>query len=94
MKLSFATASFLILCTTASAQTPQRHEADPSCKAAIEKICPGVKPGDGRIMECLKQHNTTFKQICPQDVGKHAQSSSQPGTPPIAAPVASLPAGQ
>jgi hypothetical protein len=26
------------------------------CKADAEKICPGVTPGGGKLIECLKQH--------------------------------------
>jgi hypothetical protein len=104
MKLTLATASFLILCTAASAQTAPapsgnggHHEMDPACKAAIEKVCPGVKPGGGRIKDCLKEHNTSFKQLCPQDAGKgkHAQSTTPPlSSGPSTAPLATPPAGQ
>ena len=98
MKLSLATASFLVLCTAASAQTVSvapRPQADPACKAAVEQVCPGIKPGGGRIKDCLKAHNTSLKQLCPQDVkAKHVQSAPVTAGPPMAAPVATPPAGQ
>ncbi len=98
MKLTLATASFLILCTAASAQTPPTAApasgGREACKAAIEKICPGVKPGDGRIKACLKQNNTSIEQVCP-GAGKHhggkGGASSGTSTP---SPVAQPPAGQ
>ena len=99
MKLSLVTASFLVLCTAASAQTvtTETYKQDPACKAAVEQTCPGIKPGGGRIKACLKEHNTTLKQLCPGDVGKKHLHQSAPvtsGTPPVAAPLATPPAGQ
>jgi hypothetical protein len=34
-----------------------------ACKGDIESLCPGVKPGDGRLVECLKAN---FDKLSPQ----------------------------
>ena len=66
-----ATLSLPVLAQTSTGGGEHHHITD-ECKAAVEKICPNVKPGDDRIRECLKQHNTTFKTVCPQDIATSA----------------------
>jgi hypothetical protein len=39
------------------------QEAHP-CKADREKLCPGIKPGDGKLGECLKQHEAELSSEC------------------------------
>jgi Cysteine rich repeat len=34
------------------------------CKADAEKICPGVTPGGGKLIECLKQHTDDVSVGC------------------------------
>ena len=36
------------------------------CKADIERLCPGIKPGGGRIKECLKTHKEEISVGCAQ----------------------------
>ncbi len=36
------------------------------CKADIERLCPGLKPGGGRIKECLKTHKEEVSVGCAQ----------------------------
>jgi len=35
-----------------------------ACKADVEELCNDVKPGDGRIMQCLKKHEEHLSQKC------------------------------
>lgn len=35
-----------------------------ACKADFEKYCKDVKPGEGRIMRCMKEHENDFSQAC------------------------------
>ena len=37
-----------------------------SCKPDIEKFCKGVKPGEGRILECLKENRERLTGECKQ----------------------------
>jgi Cysteine rich repeat len=34
------------------------------CRADIEKFCPNVKPGDGRVVECLRKHHEELPPTC------------------------------
>lgn len=34
------------------------------CRADIERLCPGEKPGGGRIKECLKTHKEEMSVGC------------------------------
>ena len=36
------------------------------CKADIERLCPGLKPGGGRIKDCLKTHKEEVSVGCAQ----------------------------
>ena len=42
------------------------NAADPLsyCKADVARLCPGVPPGGGRIMGCLKQHQMEVSVGC------------------------------
>jgi hypothetical protein len=35
-----------------------------ACKADREKLCPGMKPGDGQLGGCLKQHEAELSPEC------------------------------
>src|SRR5262249_25614951 len=45
-------------CSAAVAQ-----QAEP-CRPDLEKFCKGVKPGGGRLVECLKQHESELSGGC------------------------------
>ena len=34
------------------------------CAEDISKFCPGAKPGDGTIMECLEKHENELTEAC------------------------------
>jgi Cysteine rich repeat len=46
-----------------SPQSSFGHETHP-CKADREKLCSGIKPGDGKLGECLKQHEAELSSEC------------------------------
>src|SRR5262245_6140669 len=57
--LSLALISFPGLILAAQAATPLAL-----CKADAERICPGVAPGGGKIIACLKQHKEEVSVGC------------------------------
>lgn len=50
-----------------AAQSPASNEV---CKAEREKFCKDIKPGEGRILACLKEHKKDLSKECSQRVEK------------------------
>ncbi|HUM09449.1 MAG TPA: cysteine rich repeat-containing protein [Myxococcaceae bacterium] len=48
----------------------QSSEPGKPCKADLEKICPGVEPGHGRILACLEGKTDQLSPACKDDVSK------------------------
>jgi Cysteine rich repeat len=42
-----------------------------ACKPDVEKFCSGIAPGGGRIMQCLKQHESELSDACKAAEAKH-----------------------
>ena len=40
--------------------------AEHPCKEDAERLCQGVEPGEGRILQCLKQHEADLSPACKQ----------------------------
>jgi hypothetical protein len=40
------------------------------CADDIEKFCKGIKPGGGRILDCLKTHKTELSLSCQEKIGE------------------------
>jgi hypothetical protein len=57
--LSLAAISFPGSNQTAKAADPLAY-----CKADVARLCPGVAPGGGRLIECLKQHENEVTVGC------------------------------
>jgi hypothetical protein len=78
--------------TPPAAQTPAQSPAQPppaqapsqqavadaraACESDIQKLCPGVQPGGGRILACLKQHRDQVSDGCRQAVIKATKGSN------------------
>jgi hypothetical protein len=63
----FAIASALSLAALLSAAPSalaQQAAAMKYCKADFERLCPGVQPGGGRIIGCLKAHKEEISIGC------------------------------
>ena len=62
-----ALASALSLAALVSAESgalAQQAAAMKYCKADFERLCPGVQPGGGRIIACLKEHKEEMSIGC------------------------------
>ena len=52
------------------------HPMRKACAGDVKKFCSDVKAGEGRILQCLKQHGQDISQGCSdilQKRGKHRQ---------------------
>jgi len=61
------------------AQAPSQQlvaEARAACDTDIQKLCPTVQPGGGRIFACLKQHRDQVSDSCKQAVMKATKESN------------------
>ncbi len=50
------------------------HPARKACAEDAKKLCSGVKPGEGRIVQCLKEHAQELSPNCAETMqqrGKH-----------------------
>jgi hypothetical protein len=53
------------------AQSVRADDAMPTkgaCKADAQKFCADVKPGGGRIVQCMKQHESELSDGCKQNL--------------------------
>jgi hypothetical protein len=50
------------------AQGGEKGGALASCKADAERICPGVEPGGGKLIGCLKQHENDVTVGCAKEL--------------------------
>jgi cysteine rich repeat protein len=60
-------AGALLVASPVSAQGLQPGKA---CKADLDKVCPGVQPGEGRILACLEGKTDQLSMACKDDVSK------------------------
>ena len=51
------------------AQTAAERAA---CQGDFEKLCKGVKPGGGRVLQCLAEHVSELTPECQKVVKAHA----------------------
>jgi hypothetical protein len=56
--------SLAALMSAAPAALAQQAAAMKYCKADLERLCPGVQPGGGRIIGCLKAHKEEVSIGC------------------------------
>jgi hypothetical protein len=58
------TLSLAALLSGAPSALAQQAAAMKYCKADFERLCPGVQPGGGRIIGCLKAHKEEVSIGC------------------------------
>jgi Cysteine rich repeat len=59
-----STFSLAALVSAAPNALAQQAEAMKYCKADVARLCPGVQPGGGRIIACLKEHKMEISIGC------------------------------
>ena len=68
MRIGFGLLAALMLATTvADAQqppAPNKMQIAEACGADIDRLCPGVPPGQGRIKACMKAHFSQLSAPC------------------------------
>lgn len=47
-----------------------------ACKADKEKLCRDTKPGEGRILRCLKQHEDALSPACKEQMEQSRKRSN------------------
>jgi len=57
--------------------------AKQACQPDVDKFCSGVAQGGGRIMQCLKQHESELSDACKAAQPQHR---GPPPAPPAAPP--------
>jgi hypothetical protein len=75
--------------STAQAAAPQLSDARAACASDVQKLCPNVPPGGGRILACLKQHRDEVSDGCKRAIvsamGKSSGDASSTASPALAA---------
>jgi len=66
MKKAFLIVFLSVMLVTGMSLNLQAQQAkkDNPCTQDIKKFCKDVKPGGGRIVQCLKQHESELSQQC------------------------------
>jgi Cysteine rich repeat len=75
------------LCTPAQAQSNAMVKA---CRGDAQSLCPSVKPGGGRLAQCLQQHEAELSAGCKTQMSTIQQCSQQ--VKQICGPEAATPA--
>jgi hypothetical protein len=60
----------------APAPSPSPNAVRAACETEVPKVCPGVQPGGGRIIQCLVQHQNEVSEACRQALTKAKQGSA------------------
>jgi len=51
----------------------EHHPVGKACHDDVKKLCAGVKPGEGRIAQCLKQHAQELSPGCAEQLQSRAK---------------------
>jgi hypothetical protein len=58
----------LLFTISASQESKAQAGALAACKADAARICPGIEPGGGKIIQCLKQHKDDVTIGCAKEL--------------------------
>ena len=51
-----------------------------ACKPDVDRLCPGIQAGGGRIVACLKENAAQLSAACKEAIAK-AQEKKEPAPP-------------
>ena len=57
-------ASLLSLAVIASPELARAAQPLAYCKADVARLCPGISPGGGKLIGCLKEHENEISVGC------------------------------
>ncbi len=64
-RLALAAALLSAMAAPALAQGgPAAQKLRAACETDVQSLCPGVQPGGGRLLQCLKQHQKEVSPDC------------------------------
>jgi hypothetical protein len=55
----------------------KRHEAREDCKDDVIRFCSNIKPGGGKIIHCLKEHETELTPQCKAKLQAHRHKKAE-----------------
>jgi len=64
MRIGFGLLAALMLATNVAGAQPRGLQIAEACGADIDRLCPGVPPGQGRIKACMKAHVSQLSAPC------------------------------
>ncbi|MFN0317779.1 MAG: cysteine rich repeat-containing protein [Burkholderiales bacterium] len=64
MKLLHATTAVLLASTLFVLPVSAAEDGENACRADAAKLCKDVKPGGGRLLQCMKQHESELSAPC------------------------------
>ncbi len=80
MRTYYLAIAFVALAGTASAQQlsmSQMAELRQDCGEDIKRLCPGIQPGGGRLMGCVKEKQDQLSKTCSDTMGKMMAARKQ-----------------
>jgi len=66
----------LLLAASVPALAQNQAAVRAACQADFEKNCPGIRPGGGRLLACMREKQAAFSDGC-KDALKAAQAQRQ-----------------
>jgi hypothetical protein len=76
MQAALILSAALVLPAAFAADAPAAGaQVSDACKADIQKLCPDVQPGEGRIKACVKEHKDQLSSECKADMAKHRRAA-------------------
>jgi hypothetical protein len=85
MIAGFALVAAASACGVGCAQPAGNAGLRQACQADVAKLCAGVMPGGGRIMQCMRQHQDKVSDAC-KSAMSNAHGARQGQSAPSATP--------